>query len=92
MGVYLSYLRKIDLSAPKDSVVNSHKPEENATPADQGEQMQTMIQISGFIAEGAVTFLAREYEAVALFALVMAIVLGVFVSPQTSVAFLCGAL
>ena len=60
------------------------------TSEDTGTE--TMRDISAAIAEGAMTFLGREYRVLAVFVGVVAIVLGVFVSLPTAISFVFGAL
>jgi len=50
-----------------------------------------MREIQGAIQEGAQAFLGREYRVLAAFALVVAVLLSVVVSPGTALAFLFGA-
>ncbi len=50
-----------------------------------------MQEIAGHIREGAMAFLKRQYKILAVFVVVMAIVLGLFVSPGTALAFVLGA-
>ena len=51
----------------------------------------TMRAIADAISEGATAFLTREYRVLAVFAVVVAIVLGLAVGPATAVSFLAGA-
>lgn len=51
-----------------------------------------MKEISGYIEEGAMAFLVREYKSLAIFIVVLAIILGVAINLQTAVCFLAGSL
>ena len=51
-----------------------------------------MQEISGHIHEGAMAFLYREYKALAVFILVVAIIIGIFLAPMTAVCFIAGAI
>ncbi len=51
-----------------------------------------MQEIAGYIHEGAMAFLFREYKALAAFVVVVAIVISIFLSPLTAVCFVCGAI
>ena len=51
-----------------------------------------MRDISVAIAEGAMAFLGREYRVLAIFVVVVAVILGVFVSLPTTISFVFGAL
>ena len=51
-----------------------------------------MQEISGHIHEGAMAFLYREYKALAVFILVVAILIGIFLKPMTAVCFVAGAI
>lgn len=51
-----------------------------------------MKEISGYIEEGAMAFLVREYKSLAVFIAFVAIILGVAVSALTALCFLAGAL
>ncbi len=51
-----------------------------------------MQEIAGYIHEGAMAFLFREYKALAAFVIVVAIVISMFLSPLTAVCFVCGAI
>ncbi|WP_418598058.1 sodium-translocating pyrophosphatase [Phascolarctobacterium succinatutens] len=50
-----------------------------------------MQEIAGYIHEGAMAFLFREYKALAAFVVVVAIVISMFLSPLTAVCFVAGA-
>ena len=50
-----------------------------------------MQEIAGYIHEGAMAFLFREYKALAAFVIVVAIVISMFLSPLTAVCFVAGA-
>ena len=56
---------------------------------DQGND--TMREIGKAIQEGAAAFLAREYRTLAVFVVIVAVVLGVFIDPETAVAYVAGA-
>ena len=58
--------------------------------ADAGSKL--MQEISGHIHEGAMAFLSREYKALAIFIVVVAIIIGIFLTPQTALCFVGGAL
>ena len=50
-----------------------------------------MQEIAGYIHEGAMAFLFREYKALSAFVIVVAIVISMFLSPLTAVCFVAGA-
>ena len=52
---------------------------------------EKMIEIAGAVREGAMVFLKREYQMVALFVAVVFIALAVFLNIWTAIAFLAGA-
>ncbi len=52
---------------------------------------ERMREISGYIREGAMAFLMREYKILVVFVVALAIILGVFINWQTAVAFILGA-
>jgi K(+)-stimulated pyrophosphate-energized sodium pump len=61
--------------------------------ADPGTE--TMVKISGYIADGAMSFLRKQYTAIAVFVVVVFLVLGLLLpanSWQTAICFLVGAL
>src|SRR5436189_3705791 len=51
-----------------------------------------MQELSGYIYEGAMAFLSREYKAIGVFALVVTILLAVGIGWQTAVAYIIGAI
>ncbi|MBQ0078995.1 MAG: sodium-translocating pyrophosphatase [Eubacterium sp.] len=51
-----------------------------------------MKEISGFIAEGAMAFLKREYKIMVIVIVVLALLIGIAISPVTAVLYVCGAL
>ncbi len=51
-----------------------------------------VIEISGYIREGAMAFLSRQYKILSIFVLVLFVVLGFAINFQTSGAFLLGAI
>ncbi|GIM29492.1 putative K(+)-stimulated pyrophosphate-energized sodium pump [Clostridium polyendosporum] len=53
---------------------------------------EKMKEISGYIEEGAMAFLRREYKYLAVFIVVVAIAIGVFIHIQTAICFVVGAL
>ncbi|HHX13399.1 MAG TPA: sodium-translocating pyrophosphatase [Clostridiales bacterium] len=53
---------------------------------------ERMREISGFIREGAMAFLKREYQFMAVVIIVLAVVLGIFISPLTAGLYVFGAL
>jgi K(+)-stimulated pyrophosphate-energized sodium pump len=53
---------------------------------------ERMKEIAGYIEEGAMAFLKREYKYLAVFIVVVAICLGIFVHIQTAICFVIGAL
>ena len=57
---------------------------------DQGTD--TMRDIGRAIQEGASAFLGREYRTLAIFVVIVAAVLGVFIDPETAVAYVVGAI
>ena len=52
---------------------------------------ETMREIGKAIQEGASAFLRREYTTLAIFVVIVAVVLGVFIDPQTAIAYVAGA-
>ena len=57
---------------------------------DQGND--TMRDIGRAIQEGASAFLGREYRTLAIFVVIVAVVLGAFIDPETAVAYVVGAI
>ena len=57
-------------------------------PADTAR----MQEIAGYIHEGAMAFLYREYKALSVFVLVVAVIIAMFLSPMTAVCFVAGAI
>ncbi|VAX18340.1 K(+)-stimulated pyrophosphate-energized sodium pump [hydrothermal vent metagenome] len=53
---------------------------------------ETMVEISDMIHLGAMTFLKREYTILAVFVAVVFVLLALFISPKTAIAFLIGAM
>lgn len=53
---------------------------------------EKMNEISGYIEEGAMAFLRREYKYLAVFIVVVAIIIGIFIQIQTAICFVVGAL
>ncbi|PKK82611.1 MAG: sodium-translocating pyrophosphatase [candidate division Zixibacteria bacterium HGW-Zixibacteria-1] len=51
-----------------------------------------MKEIAGQIAHGAMVFLKREYSILAVFIVVVFVLLGIFISWATAIAFCCGAI
>lgn len=51
-----------------------------------------MKEISGYIEEGAMAFLVREYKSLGIFVVILAIILGLAINIQTAVCFLAGSL
>ncbi len=51
-----------------------------------------MKEISGYIHEGAMAFLAREYKALSIFVVVVALILGITIGFETAIVFVAGAL
>ena len=64
----------------KASVVNKAEP-----------GTERMREISSFIHEGAMAFLAREYKSVSIFAIIMFFILGIAINWPTAIAFAAGA-
>ena len=58
--------------------------------ADAGNSL--MQEISGHIHEGAMAFLSREYKALAVFIIVVAIIISIFLTPMTAICFVAGAI
>ena len=56
---------------------------------DQGTE--TMKEIGKAIQEGASAFLGREYRTLGIFVVIVAVVLGVFIDPETAAAYVAGA-
>jgi len=52
----------------------------------------TMQELSGYIYEGAMAFLWREYRAIGVFAVVVTVLLALGIGWQTAVAYLIGAI
>ncbi|MDD3396621.1 MAG: sodium/proton-translocating pyrophosphatase, partial [Acidaminococcaceae bacterium] len=50
-----------------------------------------MKEIAGFIHEGAMAFLAREYKYLAIFVVVVAVVIAMFLNISTAICFIGGA-
>ncbi len=57
----------------------------------QDEGNDRMKEISGYIREGAMAFLGREYKMVAAFAVVLLLIVAIFISPIAAIACLFGA-
>ena len=57
----------------------------------QDEGNDRMKEISGYIREGAMAFLGREYKMVAVFAVVLLLIVAIFISPIAAIACLFGA-
>lgn len=53
---------------------------------------ETMRTLSHHIHTGAMAFLKREYKILTVFVIVVAILLGIFLSVKTAICFLCGAI
>ena len=53
---------------------------------------ERMQEIAGYIHEGAMAFLYREYKALSVFVLVVAVIIAMFLSPMTAVCFVAGAI
>ncbi len=53
---------------------------------------ETMVEISDMIHLGAMTFLKREYTILSVFVAVVFVLLALFISPKTAIAFFVGAL
>ena len=51
----------------------------------------TMQELSGYIYEGAMAFLAREYRAIGVFVVIVAVLLGLGIGWQTAMAYVIGA-
>ena len=51
-----------------------------------------MAEISGFIHEGAMAFLGKEYKTMVIVVIVLTIILAIFISPITAVLYVFGAL
>ncbi len=59
--------------------------------ANQSAGSDLMVEISDAIHEGAMVFLRKEYQILAVFIVVVFLLLMAFISFSTSIAFLCGA-
>ena len=57
---------------------------------DQGNER--MQEIGKAVQEGAAAFLGREYRTLAVFVVIVAVVLGILIDPETSVAYIVGAI
>src|SRR3989449_2949568 len=64
----------------------------SATVVAKDTGTATMQELSGYIYEGAMAFLSREYKAIGVFALVVTILLAVGIGWQTAVAYIIGAI
>ena len=53
---------------------------------------ERMKEISGYIEEGAMAFLKKEYSYLAVFIVVVALAILLFLSPKTAIAFVIGAI
>lgn len=53
---------------------------------------ERMKEIAGYIEEGSMTFLKREYKYLAIFIVVIGVIIGIFLNIQTSIAFIIGAI
>ena len=58
---------------------------------NQDEGNDRMKEIAGYIREGAMAFLGREYKMVAAFAVVLLLIVAIFISPIAAIACLFGA-
>ena len=56
------------------------------------EGTDRMKEISGFIREGAMAFLSREYKIMAIVIIVLFLLIGFFISWTTGILYVCGAL
>ncbi len=59
--------------------------------AKQDEGNDRMKEIAGYIREGAMAFLGREYKMVAAFAVALLLIVAIFISPVAAIACLFGA-
>ncbi|MDP7422112.1 MAG: sodium-translocating pyrophosphatase [bacterium] len=53
---------------------------------------EKMEEIASAISEGAMAFISREYRIIAIFVVVMAVILGKFISPGSALCFVAGAI
>ena len=58
--------------------------------ADEGTDR--MKEIAGYIREGAMAFLSREYKIMAIVIIVLFLLIGFFISWVTGILYVCGAL
>ena len=58
----------------------------------QDEGNDRMKEIAGYIREGAMAFLGREYKMVAIFVAALLVIIGLFISWFSAAAFLVGAI
>jgi K(+)-stimulated pyrophosphate-energized sodium pump len=58
----------------------------------QPEGSEKMREISGLIHDGAMVYLKRQYRILAIFIVVVAVLLGAFISPYTALAYVFGAI
>jgi K(+)-stimulated pyrophosphate-energized sodium pump len=58
----------------------------------QPEGSDKMREIAGLIHEGAMVYLKRQYTILLIFIVVVAALLGVFISTNTAIAYVCGAI
>lgn len=82
MYVYIVIVTIISLLAAGVFAFNI-KRKDAGTPA--------MQKIAGYIHDGAMAYLFRQYRYIAVFIVVVAMVLGVFISPWTMICFVIGA-
>lgn len=47
-----------------------------------------MKELAGYIHDGAMAFLSREYKSLTIFVLVVAIILGIFINIKTAIVFI----
>ncbi len=59
---------------------------------NQSTGNERMTEISGYIHEGAMAFLKREYKTMIIVVVVLVVVLAIFISPVTAALYLVGAL
>ena len=59
---------------------------------DKAKILRVMVEISGYIAEGATSFLVEQYKWLSLYIVAFAIIIGFVVSWPATVAFIIGAL
>ena len=58
----------------------------------KGAGSERMREISGFIHDGAMAYLSRQYKALIIFVLIVCVILGIAIDYKTAICFLAGAI